>query len=130
MYAPPELHRHKQSHVLVHVLTVWPEIWHGIKFGGLAVYITTTKLKFAKISYLHIYIWQSRTEPPNFKSANILVIAILGSTAKFNSRQYFQLYGIIIKYFSDLMTITCIELEDALLYHCRLYMCGQQKILP
>ena len=28
-----------------------------------------------------------------FKSANILAIAILGSTAKFNSRQYFQLYG-------------------------------------
>ena len=29
------------------------------------------------------------------KSANILVIAILGSTAKFNSCQYFQLYGIL-----------------------------------
>ena len=28
-----------------------------------------------------------------FKSANILVIAILGSTTKFNSRQYFRLYG-------------------------------------
>ena len=28
-----------------------------------------------------------------FKSANILAIAILGSTAKFNSRQYFRLYG-------------------------------------
>ena len=30
-----------------------------------------------------------------FKSANILAIAILGSTAKFNSRQYFRLYGIM-----------------------------------
>ena len=30
-----------------------------------------------------------------FKSANnILAIVILGSTAKFNSRQYFRLYGI------------------------------------
>ena len=28
-----------------------------------------------------------------FKSANILAIEIFGSTAKFNSRQYFQLYG-------------------------------------
>ena len=28
-----------------------------------------------------------------FKSANILAIVILGSTAKFNSRQYFRLYG-------------------------------------
>ena len=31
-----------------------------------------------------------------FKSTNILAIAILGSTAKFNSRQYFRLYGNII----------------------------------
>ena len=31
-----------------------------------------------------------------FKSANILAIAILGSTAKFNSRQYFRLYSITI----------------------------------
>ena len=28
-----------------------------------------------------------------FKSANILAIAILSSTARFNSRQYFRLYG-------------------------------------
>ena len=35
------------------------------KFGGLAVYITTAKLKSGKISYLHIYVWRSRTEPPN-----------------------------------------------------------------
>ena len=53
------------------------------KFGDLAVYITTTKLKSAKISYSH-----------KFKSANILEIVILGSTARFNSCQYFQLYGI------------------------------------
>jgi hypothetical protein len=31
-----------------------------------------------------------------FKSANIIAIEILGSTAKFNARQYFQLYGICI----------------------------------
>ena len=67
------------------------------KFGGLAVYITTAKLKSAKISYSHIYIRMAilyRTA--KFKSANILVTAIWGSTAKFNSRQYFQLYGNII----------------------------------
>ena len=34
-----------------------------------------------------------------FKFANILAIVILGSTAKFNSRQYFWLYG--IKYMDD-----------------------------
>ena len=33
-----------------------------------------------------------------FKSANILVIAILGSTAKFNSHQYFRLYGISVDF--------------------------------
>ena len=31
------------------------KIWQGIKFGSLAVYITTAKLKSAKMSYLHIY---------------------------------------------------------------------------
>ena len=32
------------------------KIWRGIKFGGLTVYITTTKLKSAKIFYSHIYV--------------------------------------------------------------------------
>ena len=41
------------------------KIWRGIRFGGLAVYIATAKLKSAKISYSHIYVWRSRTEPPN-----------------------------------------------------------------
>ena len=45
------------------------KIWQGIKFGGLAVYITTAKLKSAKISYSHIYVWRSRNEPPNLNPA-------------------------------------------------------------
>ena len=61
-------------------------------------FITTAKLKSAKISYLHIYVWQSRTlyQIAKFKSTNniILAIAILGSTAKFNSRQYIRLYTV------------------------------------
>ena len=32
-----------------------------------------------------------------FKSANIFAMAIWGPTAKFNSHQYFQLYGSIIE---------------------------------
>ena len=56
------------------------KIWRGIKFGGLAVYITTTKLKSAKISYLHICM-EIPYQTTKFKSANILAIAILGSTA-------------------------------------------------
>ena len=47
------------------VLPYSRKIWRGIKFGGLAVFTTTAKLKSAKISYSHIYIWRSRTEPPN-----------------------------------------------------------------
>ena len=31
-----------------------------------------------------------------FKFANIFVMAILGPTTKFNSRQYFRLYGIAV----------------------------------
>ena len=51
-------------------LTIIPTSTYRItgKFGGelnLAVYTTTAKLKSAKISYSHIYVWRSRTEPPN-----------------------------------------------------------------
>ena len=62
------------------------------KFSGLAVYSTTTKLKSAKISYSH----RGMAIPyrtAKYKSDNILTIVILGPTAKFNSRQYFWLYG-------------------------------------
>ena len=68
--------------------------WRGIKFGSLAVYmyITTAKLKPAKISYSHIIIICMAIPYgiTKFKSANILAIVILGSTAKFNSHQYIQ----------------------------------------
>ena len=47
------------------------------KFGGLAVYITTTKIEYN----ICMAIWYRTAK---FKSANILAIAILGSTAKFN----------------------------------------------
>ena len=36
------------------------------KFGRLAVYIATAKLKFTTISYLHIYVWRSGIKLPNF----------------------------------------------------------------
>ena len=57
-----------------HYIPYSRKIWRGIEFGGLVVYVTIAKLK----------------------SANILVIVILGSTAKFNSRQYFRLYSMCI----------------------------------
>ena len=55
-----------------------------------------TKLKATNISYLHIIIIHM-TIPyltTKFKSTNTVAIVILSTTAKFNSRQYFQLYGI------------------------------------
>ena len=64
------------------------EIWH---FGGLYY---NRQIKIRQI-FLLAYIRKAipyRTA--KFKSANILAIAILGSTAKFNARQYFRLYGI------------------------------------
>ena len=46
-----------------------------------------------------------------FKSANIFTMAIYGPTAKFNSRQYFWLYGIyltqIYKYGADTHVYKC-----------------------
>ena len=39
-------------------------LW-GIKFGGVAVYITTAKLKSAKISYSHIYNYTYGDPVPN-----------------------------------------------------------------
>ena len=49
----------------------------GFKFGGLAVLFATAKLKPANISYLHIYVWRSLSEPPNlYKFANIFTMAI------------------------------------------------------
>ena len=58
------------------------KIW---RFGGL--YYNHQ----SQISYSHIYVWWSHTEPPNLicqYSCN----SDLGLTAKFNSRQYFRLY--------------------------------------
>ena len=61
--------------VLMHSITrpYSQKIWWGIKFGGLAVQFATAKLNSANISYLGIYVWRSLTEPPKFKSTNILL---------------------------------------------------------
>ena len=72
------------------------KIWRGIKFGGLAVYYYNRQIKIRQ-NFLLAYIRMAipyRTA--KFKSANILSIAIWGSTAKFNARQYFRLYGTYI----------------------------------
>ena len=70
------------------------------KFGGelnLAVlYYYTRQIKIRQIFLLAYIRMAIPYRTAKFKSANILIIAILGSTANFNSRQYFRLYGNII----------------------------------
>ena len=79
------------------------KIWRGIKFGGLAVCIKTAKLKSAKLFYTCMYIWRYHTT--KFKSTNG-VINVLGQIAKFNDRQYFQLY---IRYYSKSCSLSCVR---------------------
>ena len=63
------------------------------KFGrelNLAVWRSILQLPNFLLAYIRMEIpYQTAT----FKPANILPIAILGSTTKFNFRQYFRLYG-------------------------------------
>ena len=57
--------------------------------------IATAKIKICQ--YL-IFVYVRMAIPyqtDKFKSANIFVIAIWGQTTKFNSHQYFWLYGIL-----------------------------------
>ena len=62
------------------------------KFGGLVVYLSNRQIKIHQIiSYSHIYVWRSRTDPPNL---NMFRMAIWDPTTKFNSRQYFWLYTV------------------------------------
>ena len=79
---------HKQWYTHTPYIPYSRKIW---QFGGL-YYNRQIKIRQ---NFLLAYIRMAipyRTA--KFKSANILLIAIWGSTAKFNARQYFRLYGI------------------------------------
>ena len=69
------------------------KIWWGIKFGGLAVCLATAKLKLANTIFILAYIRMAI--PYQMAKFNIFsrAIQIQGPTAKFNSHQYFRLYG-------------------------------------
>ena len=54
----------------------------------------SAKLKSAKVTYSHVYIWRSRTKLPNLNQPIMFAMAIWDSTPKFNSLQYFRLYSI------------------------------------
>ena len=72
------------------------KIWRGIKFGGLAVLYYNRQIKIRQIFLLAYIRMAIPYRTAKFKSTNILIIAILGSTANFNSRQYFRLYGMLL----------------------------------
>ena len=74
------------------------KIWRGIKFGGLAVYFNNRQIKIRQ-NFLLAYPQYIRMAIPyrtaKLKSVNTFAMAIWDRTTKFNSRQYFRLYGII-----------------------------------
>ena len=66
------------------------------KFGGLAVCVKTAKLKSAKI-LLRVHVRMAIPyHTAKFKSTNGVKNVIFGQIAKFNDRQYFQLYGTLL----------------------------------
>ena len=81
----------RQEKVNIHVLPYSRKIWQGIKFGSLAVNRQIKIHQNFLLAYIHAAIPYRTTK---FKSASIFAIMILGSTTKFNSCQYFQLYSI------------------------------------
>ena len=69
------------------------KIWWGIKFGGLADCLQNCQIKIHKnflLTYIPMAILYQTTK---FKSANTFAMAIWDPTTKFNSHQYFWLYG-------------------------------------
>ena len=66
-----------------------------MRFGGL-YYNRQIKIRQNFLLACNIIRMAIPYRTAKFKSTNILAIAILGSTAKFNARQYFRLYGSII----------------------------------
>ena len=68
------------------------KIWRGIKFGGLYYNRQIKICQNFLLAYIHVRM-AIPYRTAKFKSASILPIAILGSTVKFNSHQYFRLYG-------------------------------------
>ena len=89
------------------------------KFGrelNLAVWrshFTIAKLKSTKISSVRAYVCMAIPyQTAKLKSANIIVMPVWEQTAKFNSRQYFWLYGTLF--------LTCITVKISC---CWLQLC-------
>ena len=79
-------------------------------------------LKSSKISYSHIYVWRSCTEPPNLNPLYILAIVILSSTTKFNFPSYNNMvFNILTEWWRlffdfflcfDFLLLSCSESDD------------------
>ena len=64
-------------------------------FGGLVVYLSNRQIKIRQ-KFLLAYICMAIPyQTAKFKSTDTFAMAIWDPTAKFNSRQYFQLYGMM-----------------------------------
>ena len=76
------------------------------KFGGLAVYLNNRQIKIRQ-HFLLAYIRMAIPyQTAKLKSANTFAMAIWDPTAKFNSRQYFQLYGSIIALINNYVIVS------------------------
>ena len=69
------------------------KIWRGIKFGSFGSQYYNCQIKIRQIFLLAYIRMVIPYRTAKFKSANVLAIAILATTAKLNSCQYFWLYG-------------------------------------
>ena len=63
------------------------------KFSDLAVYLCNFQIKTRQHFLLEHICMAIPCQTAKFKSANIFSMAILGPTAKFDSCQYYRLYG-------------------------------------
>ena len=70
------------------------------KSGSLAVCLCIRQIKIRQyflFAYMYIIPMAIPYQTAKFKYANIIAMVILGPTAKFNSRQYFRLYGMYVR---------------------------------
>ena len=70
------------------------KIWQRIKFGSLVVCLCNRQIKIHQNFLLAYICMEIPYRTAKLKFANIFVHAGWGQSAKFNSRQFFRLYGI------------------------------------
>ena len=84
------------------------KIWRGIKFEGLVVPPYNHQIKIRQIFFCAYVRMAIPYRTAKLKSANIFVMSVWDQTAKFNSCQYFRLYGILLTRRLELCLQACI----------------------